>query len=1617
MDSLKFGINYDLEEGLEKAKQDWTKVEKKLQGMIGKSSMKIKLGIPTEKEITTLEGVAKRLKELKIEPINPETRNAIRTLVRELKNMEKILVKIDRLNKTSKVPVSVARVNQINATTIQREALAQQKLNKAKTDAIWAEERLAQSKIKTTHAELRLSEAQRKAELAQKKAIATTKKQTSAYRSQANTLGSLKRMVSTYIGVFAIARVVTKIREITGEFEMQRVALGAIIQDKGRADALFSQIQATALESPFSIKELVTFTKELAAYRVETELLFDTTMRLADISAGLGVEMSRLVLAYGQVKAAAVLRGQELRQFTEAGIPLVQLLAQKFSALNGRVVETGEVFELISERAVSFELVKEIFEDMTNEGGMFYDMQRIQSKTLQGSWANLKDAADVAFDSIGRSQYGVIKGTIDGAKTILANWSTVESGLWSLVGTYGVYQIALAVTAGVQSAFSKSMLVSTAATGGLRGGIAKLIISLKALWAAIRANPILAAISAITAIAGAIWTFTTASRDAQKAQEELTLTMVQETTAVNDLLNKLQDANITGKEREQVMSRLAGYSSELAEKIAVETAALKDNEEVMRAIVEIQKEYNELRGQAFNIQRFSADEGLDDAVLEFQKVEGQLRDAQYKATESYNNFVNIWEQVIRRDTGFNISSNVRKEVEAIMESNKQAYEKAAELQKYYNDKYKKEEVSTALYRRNVKISFNQLETEDYLESQTKYRRANNMMRREVKQLADFILKSNGMTSESFLEAGDDVKKSMNNIINSVGSLPEATKKDIIIAVGVEMPKKEAERNLLQTIVGDIFEQTHGELKGLTVQSRLPQPEDNLSTFISDKKKEYKELVELIKQEKQLRESLGTGSMTDEIFAMKNATLEQLKAEAKAMGFSLEDAKKGNAAKKTKLDMLKEEISLVQDAYTRYEKLALVVGKAEAKSKLEDLFGGQLKFLDLAFDEQQMKEVSLSFLDKIKGLTGSDKEKFDIALKLSDISIARIEKDVKDILDKVKLEIDEEQSKLDYFNAIFEATGSEEKATEMTQRFFGAIEDVATLRKDTISKLLLDALVPKDEIDKMINDNVVDWQKVIEKAEELPEVYKKAVLEIAKENNAISAKTRKEFLEALKNEETFEERRLAIKRRYDKLREQAENESERRSISNKEGKEISALSIEEFKASKDWAKAFGDLEKVSTATLQNIKVKIEEIIATDKNLTPENLKSLSELLIKIEEGMDMRNPFKSITEGLKEYAKAVLELKKARESGDLTAEREDEILSRKTTAYKKVQSGIDKVSKAVSEMQTLIGELVKVLGLAKDSEMAAYMMEFEKALGYVATALGVVATAATLADTALAPLIAATIVIAGLVALGSWILGKDVRDANKEIKRQGVLLGELERAYGKLQKASEKAFGIEWMRISQQEMENLEAQMAAYEAQLEAEMDKGKDKSEEEIAKYQALIEDILDQIAEFNERVVEKFTGTDLSSFAREFAKSWLEAYIAIGRQGAITTDELKNQWKSLIKNMLVESFIASAVQGAFQGTFDRITEMYSNGKIPTAQEINDLSEQGALTVDILANTLPQLLEGINLSELVDASSELSGLSKSISGITEEQANVLSATMNTQNFYLFTVMSDRKSVV
>ena len=258
------------------------------------------------------------------------------------------------------------------------------------------------------------------------------------------TFSRLLKRTANFFGLSLVSRFVRNIRQVTAEFELQRVALGGIIQDTEQANTLFRQIKAAAIESPFEIKDLVSYTKQLSAYRVETENLFDVTMRLADVSAGLGVDMSRLILAYGQVRAASVLRGQELRQFTEAGIPLVDLLAKKFQELNGRMVSTAEVFDLISKRAVPFEMISEIFEDMTSKGGTFYKMQEKQAETLAGQWANLKDAISIMYDEIGNTDV-VHKGmtrVITDARTLMQNWRSIGTILGYVGAQFGIMKIA-----------------------------------------------------------------------------------------------------------------------------------------------------------------------------------------------------------------------------------------------------------------------------------------------------------------------------------------------------------------------------------------------------------------------------------------------------------------------------------------------------------------------------------------------------------------------------------------------------------------------------------------------------------------------------------------------------------------------------------------------------------------------------------------------------------------------------------------------------------------------------------------------------------------------------------------------------------------------------------------------------------------------------------------------------------------------------------------------------------------------------------------------------------------------------------------------------------------------
>lgn len=249
----------------------------------------------------------------------------------------------------------------------------------------------------------------------QRAMIRSVNQNNSLLNEQASLLGRLRTLASRYFSIFTIFTVGKKIIETTGYFQQQQVALEGILGSAAKAEAAIQRIKSMALTSPKTTQELVGYTKQLSAYNVgggDPDKLLDIVDQLADLSTGLGVDMQRLILAYGQVNAAAVLRGQELRQFTEAGIPMVEKLAEKFTQLNGELVTTGQVFEYISKRKVPFEMVADVLREMTQEGGRFYQMQENVTNTLYGQVQKLKDLWTLGMNDTGRGLGGVLTGFV-----------------------------------------------------------------------------------------------------------------------------------------------------------------------------------------------------------------------------------------------------------------------------------------------------------------------------------------------------------------------------------------------------------------------------------------------------------------------------------------------------------------------------------------------------------------------------------------------------------------------------------------------------------------------------------------------------------------------------------------------------------------------------------------------------------------------------------------------------------------------------------------------------------------------------------------------------------------------------------------------------------------------------------------------------------------------------------------------------------------------------------------------------------------------------------------------------------------------------------------------------
>lgn len=356
----------------------------------------------------------------------------------------KINVVVDKASTTQAVRAALqaAGLNTNFTASDLRAAKAAAIQTKAEASAAAARELARQRAARAAKAELDLANARERSANAARRHMTATLNMNGAMNSQLSIVGQLRNEFLGLYSIYAAQNFLRAVVDIGGELENQKIAMASILQDEGKATTIFNQIKKLAVASPFGVMDLNQYAKQLSAYSIPYNELYDTMKRLADISAGVGVDMGRIILAYGQIKAAKFLKGTELRQLTEANIPMVDKLAERFSKLEGRIVSAGEVLDMISKKKVTFEDVKDVLWELTDDGGMFHNMQEVLSESAKSKWKNLADAIDIMLGDIAESMGSTLKWTAESLTTLAQNWKELVPAIEAAVGAFGAYKVA-----------------------------------------------------------------------------------------------------------------------------------------------------------------------------------------------------------------------------------------------------------------------------------------------------------------------------------------------------------------------------------------------------------------------------------------------------------------------------------------------------------------------------------------------------------------------------------------------------------------------------------------------------------------------------------------------------------------------------------------------------------------------------------------------------------------------------------------------------------------------------------------------------------------------------------------------------------------------------------------------------------------------------------------------------------------------------------------------------------------------------------------------------------------------------------------------------------------------
>lgn len=1031
---------------------------------------------------------------------------------------------------------------------------------------------------------------------------AAMKRANSTMSSQSRIAGELKNQIANVYSIYTLERFVRGLYTIGGEFQKQRIALTSILGDSMKAETIFNRIKDLAVVSPFQFKELASYTKQLSAYSIPYEELYDTTKRLADISAGVGVDMGRIILAYGQVRSAAFLRGQELRQFTEAGIPLVDELAKRFTKLTGVVTSAGDVFDKISRKEVSFGMVKDVLWDLTNEGGKFYNMQEALAESLAGKWSNLQDAWDVMMADIAESNSGVLSDSLELLTDLMKHWEDFAKVIIPIITSFGTYKTVALLASSVNLKLIKTFISLTASVRSLKDAIALLGLVTKA-------NPLGLLLGALSGIIALFYAF----REEVKTTEEVITDLNKTIADTNDKMqgNKAVDSLI---DRYEALSKKANKSAEESRELGRITKNLANT--------------------------------FKDAVTQ---------------TDKY---------------GVAISLSV---------------EKMRKLSQEQKDLYKKQFIGTMA---NAQIQKQSIDSER--------ERLAGIIREGGYRRFD----ENGRELSFAKYKPEDITKARNRLL-------ELEKQSLDLA------------NIIDTA-----RQSYHSMNQINISKPLTDWEKEANKLAGDmdalKPKEgtsYEEYMDMLSGnisdlEKKTKAFASGNKYSEKQLASYNKELETTRKIYKALG-GLE--KSSGSEKDPIAEQWKDRADLISKALSLYDKWKKIEGEEAASQRVKGvsefapIFDKNGVNLDLS-DPSKAYQYIQDQLDKSKG---KQMELYlSLGVKKENINYDNVKKGVDDALKEIERYISQAGEKWDLYKKLFEATGN--KSLSMNIAFgeevsFKSIVDdlrsqLYTALEDAGSKFsVTDVLAMKeDDVKKHFGE-----EAILKLYQSINEENKKMRSE-SLENLLGMMEDYKDYAQKIKDIERNLQKDLAdIESQRGQLGEEAANiliEQRKKKAS----EDIASIEFEQFKQEINWELIFGDLDRVSKKSLEQVKQQLKELKNSNeyKNMAVDQKKVVDEALNNIQSAIiDKGGLLGNLPEQLNELRVAQEKLNEAQEEYNKslqtgTKAEQEEALKKRNIAAQGVQNAQVNVTKSTDKTkQNLITLSDAITQLGSSSEMS------------------------------------------------------------------------------------------------------------------------------------------------------------------------------------------------------------------------------------------------------------------------------------------------------------------------